>query len=250
MAAARLPLPPAPDDGRQVDALSDRNLPLSPTWSEVAGKTIAAASVTFRAEYVHAVIYGHAPPSPRARATIVPVAPFPKLLARARHATKMGHLLTLFRAQLYMGRASQCEVWKADVRACLTNAKLGTGLVYERAWFAADQPLEVFILVVGELPKSQRRKRNPPTRTWLTSLRSGDWDNVGKPICDAATGILWRDDVLIARGQVEKVRAAQGESPRLILLARPIRDSPDWTHLEQQVEMEQFRQIGLQETIK
>ncbi len=243
MAAARLPLPPAPDDGRQVDALSDRNFPLSPTWSEVAGKTIAAASVTFRAEYVHAVIDGHAPPSPRARATIVPVAPFPKLLARARHATKMGHLLTLFRAQLYMGRASQCEVWKADVRACLTNAKLGTGLVYERAWFADDQPLEVFILVVGELPKGQRRKRNPPTRTWLTSLRSGDFDNLAKPVCDAANGILWRDDVFIASASVEKVRAAQGEKPRLEILARPLQDSPDETRLEKQVELERHRQL-------
>jgi Holliday junction resolvase RusA-like endonuclease len=201
----------------------------------------ALAEVTILPEYVHAVIYGEAPPSPRARATIVPVAPLTKLLARARHATKMSHLASLFRAQLYMGRASRCEVWKRDVERCLSSSKSESGWLEGETVFEAGQALDVLIMVVAPLPKGDHRKRTPPLRKWLTSLRSGDWDNVGKPICDAATGILWRDDVLIARGSVEKVRAAQGESPRLEILARALQDSPDETRLEQQVELERYR---------
>jgi Holliday junction resolvase RusA-like endonuclease len=198
----------------------------------------ALAQVTMCAEYVHAVIYGPAPPSPRARATIVPVAPLPKLLARARHATKMSHLVSLFRAQLYMGRASKCEVWKHDVARCLSRA--GAEATFEGPWWS-PQPLEILILVVAPLPKGDHRIQKPPPRKWLTSLRSGDWDNLGKPICDAANGILWRDDVFIARASVEKVRAAQGETARLEILARPLQDSPDETRLESQVALERGR---------
>ena len=206
----------------------------------------ALAEVTILPEYVHAVIYGEAPPSPRPRATIVPVAPLPMLLARARHATKMSHLASLFRAQLYMGRASRCEVWKRDAAWALRSATDDEDLAEgDLPVFPAGEPLDVLILVVAPLPKGAHRQRKPPPRSWLTSLRSGDWDNIGKPICDAATGILWRDDVLIARGQVEKVRAAQGESPRLEILARPLQEGPEWTHLEQEVEIERARQLSL-----
>jgi hypothetical protein len=207
----------------------------------------ALAEVTILPEYVHAVLYGEAPPSPRARATIVPVAPLAKLLARARHATKMSHLASLFRAQLYMGRASRCEVWKRDTKRVLASAADASKLPeWDLPVFPDGQALDVLILVVAPLPKGAHRVRTPPPRRWLTSLRSGDWDNIGKPICDAATGILWRDDVLIARGQVEKVRAAQGESPRLEILARPLQEGPEWTHLEQEVEIERARQLSLE----
>ncbi len=203
----------------------------------------ALAEVTILPEYVHAVIHGEAPPSPRPRATIVPVAPLPMLLARARKASKMSHLLSLFRAQLYMGRASKCEVWKRKAKHALESGKAESGWLQDETVFAAGQALDVFILVVAALPKGDYRQRKPPPRDWLTSLRRGDWDNVGKPICDAATGILWRDDVLIARSSVEKVRAAQGESHRLEILARPLQDSPDETRLEHQLELERYRQL-------
>lgn len=33
----------------------------------------------------------------------------------------------------------------------------------------------------------------------------GDWDNYGKSICDSLKGIVWRDDIQVWKGDVEKV---------------------------------------------
>lgn len=45
-----------------------------------------------------------------------------------------------------------------------------------------------------------------------------DWDNLGKGICDALTGILWEDDDLIVDGRCRKRYAEPGEEPHTVIV--------------------------------
>lgn len=51
--------------------------------------------------------------------------------------------------------------------------------------------------------KAQIYKRQNPT-----SRNYGDWDNLGKTICDALNGICYDDDSRIVSAQVELFRGA------------------------------------------
>jgi Holliday junction resolvase RusA-like endonuclease len=191
----------------------------------------AILAAAHRTDFVHAVIPGHAPPAPRPRATIVPLASGPEVVARARNARNVGQLFSLFRASVYL--PPSIKAWKRQAEAHLENAKRQSGYG-PRPILPEGEPLEVLILVVGELPKSKHRKRNPIPRRWQVSQRAGDFDNLAKPVCDAATGILWHDDRQVARATVEKIVGAQGEEPRLEIIARPLWDGPELTRFEQE----------------
>lgn len=182
--------------------------------------------------FFRAVILGPAPPQPRPRATLMPVAKAPVILAAAHRAQKIRDLMGLFRPQIYSA-ASNAPIgrWKKRAAGVLIRARQDAGYP-PRPIFAKGEPLEVLVLVVGELPVSKHRKTIPPPRAWQTSLRAGDFDNIAKPICDVATGILWVDDSQIARATVEKIVGAQGEEPRLEMIVRPLRDRPERTLFE------------------
>jgi Holliday junction resolvase RusA-like endonuclease len=180
-------------------------------------------------DYVYAVIPGPPLPSPRLRATVAPTAPFLVLRRRASSATNMRDLTSCFRARVYQG-SDKIRAWSKLAALELERAKAESGYRI----LPADYPIEILILVVAHLPRSAERKTlsKQPGRRWLVSRGGGDADNFIKPILDAATGILWDDDCQIARVTAETVRAAQGEEPRLEMLALPLGDSPNQTAFE------------------
>ncbi len=180
---------------------------------------------------VYCRIEGHAPPAPRPRATMVPTGKWPELVVRARRARSMKDLASLFRTQIYSAPSSHpVTLWKKLARAQLKAARLEAG--FEAPIVQAGQPIEVMILRVRELAKSHHRKTTTIPRSWDTGGGSGDWDNVGKPVCDAANGVLWYDDCQIARGIVEEIVGAQGEPARLEIIARPLPHIPERTLFE------------------
>lgn len=105
--------------------------------------------------------------------------------------------------------APKSREWKAAAERLLADAMRGIPLI--------EGPLEVQIVAIFECPKSAHRKTKPTPRRWLTSPRF-DWDNVGKIVCDAMQGVVFKNDGQIVRGQVERIVAAQGEAPGVIVL--------------------------------
>ena len=78
-----------------------------------------------------------------------------------------------------------------------------------RAWESAagrQWPLDARYLVVIDAYRS--------------SAHRVDWDNLGKLVCDAANGVLWKDDVQIVDGRVRK--HVDRTRPRLELVVEVI----------------------------
>lgn len=50
----------------------------------------------------------------------------------------------------------------------------------------------------------------------------GDWDNLGKGVCDAITtaGTIWADDRLVVDGRVVKRYCGRNEKPRTVVVIR------------------------------
>ena len=185
--------------------------------------------------WIHVVIPGSAPPAPRPRATLIPTMRTQQLLNRARTARTARDLMDLFRPQIYSAaKGSDVEIWKRQAGWELKAAKSRLGYAIGSMIGLSTQPIEVWILVVCKLPKSRHRKTLEVPRAWQMSRSGGDFDNLAKPVCDVATGILWDDDCQIVRATVEKIVAAQGEEPRLEIIARPVQDSPSWTRFEEE----------------
>ncbi|MEO8604151.1 MAG: RusA family crossover junction endodeoxyribonuclease [bacterium] len=65
------------------------------------------------------------------------------------------------------------------------------------------------------MPRSKWRKRDPRPAHWHTGRPDGD--NCLKAIKDAAKGVLWLDDAQVAFASIQKIVAAQGEPPRVIV---------------------------------
>lgn len=85
---------------------------------------------------------------------------------------------------------------------------------------STEAPLLVGILAIFPCPKSDFRKTAPRPRRWHTGNK--DWDNLGKAVCDAGTGVIWKDDHTVSMGAVSKIVGAQGELPRTIILVRAL----------------------------
>ena len=80
--------------------------------------------------------------------------------------------------------------------------------------------LELTVVAVFACPKSDERKRTPAPARWKAS--TPDAENVAKAVQDAGKGILWTDDAQVARLVVDKVFAAQGDEPRVVLEVRQL----------------------------
>lgn len=176
--------------------------------------------------FLHVVVSGDPPSGAgRPRATLMPLASFEACRARAASARSMRDLMALFRPKLHETHAA--SRWKRDAEKSLWVARqraLGA-----RPVAGAGEAIEIFVLLVFELPASRWRKRAPLGRSWQVSHRAGDFDNLAKPLCDAANEVLWPDDCQVARACVEKVVGAQGEPARVELLARRLLASPEET---------------------
>lgn len=138
--------------------------------------------------------------------------------------------MALFRATTTSREKPEHKAWRAALEWNLRKAAMQQ--LGNRPIVPKGSAIEVYILAVQELPAGQIMKRSLRPRAWDTRHSSGDWENIGKPVCDAANGLLWHDDCQIVRGVVEQIVGAQGEPARLEIIARPVNTGPTDTIFE------------------
>lgn len=144
-------------------------------------------------------------PTAREIRVVIPGPPFSQPRPKARAFA--GH------AQVY--EPKEAKNWKGSAQVHMQEALRRVGLATPAF---TEGPLEAFVFAVFPCPKSDYRKRDPIARRPYIGLK--DWDNIGKATCDAANGVLYLDDRLIARGTVECWVGAQGEVPYVELVVR------------------------------
>jgi Holliday junction resolvase RusA-like endonuclease len=180
-------------------------------------------------EVLHIVVPGECPPAPRPRFRVMPIRP----LAQVKRARSMSQVLSCFAPRPYTPKGDKYAAWKILAAPLMKDAssyeRRGDGPV-----FPVGTPVEVKLLVVTRLPKSETRKTEAkrPGRRWQISLRAGDPDNVAKGPLDAAKGILWADDTQVAALSIEQIVGCQGEEPRCEILVRAFSSTPDETSFE------------------
>jgi Holliday junction resolvase RusA-like endonuclease len=75
-------------------------------------------------------------------------------------------------------------------------------------------PLGIEVLFVMARPQRLQRKKDPEGRLWMDSRP--DHDNLTKGLQDALAG-FWKDDGQICHAVVQKVYAAKGEQPSILI---------------------------------
>lgn len=73
-----------------------------------------------------------------------------------------------------------------------------------------DGPVELVVVAVYEWPKSWSIKRRAQSAGWKTS--KPDADNIGKLISDSLNCLVWTDDAIVARLEVQKVYGKKSET--------------------------------------
>ena len=72
-----------------------------------------------------------------------------------------------------------------------------------------DEPILLRVICVFQRPKSHFRSGTRSKELKASAPywydKTPDWDNCGKFVCDALNGIFWKDDRLIAIGEVDCV---------------------------------------------
>lgn len=77
-----------------------------------------------------------------------------------------------------------------------------------------EKPVTVSILAVYPIPKSWSKKDKIKAGDRLLFPKKHDWDNIGKIICDALNGVVYKDDRQIFKGIVYKT---YGYRPRVVV---------------------------------
>jgi Holliday junction resolvase RusA-like endonuclease len=80
------------------------------------------------------------------------------------------------------------------------------------------------VCVFGRPPSHLTARGELRSTAPLFPRRVGDWDNLGKGVCDAITktGAVWHDDDQVVDGRCRKRYAARGEPPRTIVSIRSL----------------------------
>lgn len=78
-----------------------------------------------------------------------------------------------------------------------------------------DGPIRLNVLAVFSRPSSMIWKKREMPRVRKTT--KPDFDNVAKALCDALTGIVWKDDAQIASATIEKAIASGNEQPHCVV---------------------------------
>ena len=120
----------------------------------------------------------------------------PQGKGRPRASVVAGH------ARLHTPAATQLyENW---IRQCWLERFRGVRL---------SGPVKIQGVAFFEVPKSySKNKRLLCTQNVTPPTCKPDWDNIGKALCDALNGIVWKDDAQIVDGRVVKLYA---EHPRV-----------------------------------
>lgn len=107
--------------------------------------------------------------------------------------------------------------WKAYASSCYREtATRDFGLDQGETVFAGVA-VEVQIVALFACPRSHWRSVPLPRRP---KRGRPDIENLAKAVMDAANGVLWIDDSQVVRLSVEKLYAAQGEAPRMVVRVR------------------------------
>jgi Holliday junction resolvase RusA-like endonuclease len=114
-------------------------------------------------------------------------------------------------AMNYTPKRDPVNEFKATVRMAWQSAfrALGDGVFY----WGNDTPMRLHVVAIFPRPKSKTRKRGDNPRLLKTS--KPDWDNVGKSVSDALSGLAWNDDSQVVDARVVKWVAAADEQPHV-----------------------------------
>ncbi len=100
---------------------------------------------------------------------------------------------------------------KHPVNAFKASCQMAAMEAYKGA--PLDGPVSLLVLFVMPRPQAKIKKRGDNPR--YPHISRPDFDNLGKSLCDALTGILWRDDSQLWSVEIRKVVAAASEQPRV-----------------------------------
>ena len=75
--------------------------------------------------------------------------------------------------------------------------------------------LNVIITEFRAIPKSwSKRKHIAANMGDIRPTTKPDWDNIGKAVCDALNGLVWKDDSQIVHATTEKYYS---DDPRVVI---------------------------------
>lgn len=83
--------------------------------------------------------------------------------------------------------------------------------------------VELLIEFIFQRPSSHLTKAGGLAKGAKRFPPKCDWDNLGKGVSDALTGIAWDDDDQVVDGRVRKRYAAPGEQARTLITIRRLR---------------------------
>lgn len=88
--------------------------------------------------------------------------------------------------------------------------------------FYEDEPLEISITAIFQMPKSASKKKMEDMISGKTRpTKRPDADNIMKAICDALNGIAYKDDAQIVSAAIRKY---YGQEPQTIVTISTIKD--------------------------
>ena len=167
---------------------------------------------------LHVIMPGECPPAPRPRYGIIPrkKGMWPSIQRDVKNGCSMRELLAYFRPFPLERKNDPYSAWKKTAAWAMDsarNAYCGTKPFVEKG-----TPVEVWLLFVTPLAKSNERKRIQVIRDWCVARLKGDPDNLAKGPLDAGNGVVWHDDAQVAALRIEKVVGAQGEPARVEMM--------------------------------
>jgi len=86
-------------------------------------------------------------------------------------------------------------------------------------WERTTGPVVVVVTSIFDRQPSHVTRAGTPRASAPVFPATGDWDNLGKAVCDAITdaGNVWRDDRQVVDGRVRKRYARHGEAARTVV---------------------------------
>ena len=113
-----------------------------------------------------------------------------------------------------VGRAytpQKTREYEARVRACYEAASMGV----KQDAGGAGEAFCVTITAYCRIPESAPKRKKKAMEEWaIWPTKKPDWDNIGKIVCDALNGYVWKDDSQVVDGAVHKRYAVE---PRVVV---------------------------------
>lgn len=138
---------------------------------------------------------------------VVPAVP----VAQPRQRHRIIHSGGRSFAQNYTSAKDPVQAFKATIRLSAREAYSGPPL---------DQPLSMRLVFVMPRPDKLRWKSRPMPRVPFCN-KNKDWDNLGKAVSDALNELIYVDDGLLWKVEIEKWFASGDEQPHVAVTITP-----------------------------